>query len=301
MRPSALAACVDDVSLAVRCASAGAVLLFDLRRADRPVATWAALPSRSDAANVAFSPNRRFLVCGGTAPAGRGCLHVLDVATGGRTHPDVVLPTDAGAAATAANDEVVHVAWHRTTHQLFASTASGAVHAFYHDDDAVPRRGLRCALAKLPAFTRRQDAVVHIDERQAYPIIAPYASRDVNDPTQRPAGGAKRGLHAEDTSAARVGPAPPEATRQGRGQDGHVAEGQLQRTLRQLGQNPEADEAWKMDPREAILRHAADAERDPRWVTPAYAKNQPTPILAADSSSDEEGHRPPAAKQQRLA
>lgn len=30
-----------------------------------------------------------------------------------------------------------------------------------------------------------------------------------------------------------------------------------------------------MDPREALLSHAKEAESDPMWVTPAYAKTQP--------------------------
>jgi len=38
-------------------------------------------------------------------------------------------------------------------------------------------------------------------------------------------------------------------------------------------------EAYKEDPREALLKHAEEAARDPQWVTNAYAKTQPVPIF----------------------
>jgi WD repeat-containing protein 70 len=35
----------------------------------------------------------------------------------------------------------------------------------------------------------------------------------------------------------------------------------------------------KEDPREALLRHAKDAEQDPYWVSPAYSVTQPKPVF----------------------
>ena len=35
----------------------------------------------------------------------------------------------------------------------------------------------------------------------------------------------------------------------------------------------------EMDPREALLAHAKDAEADPIWIAPAYKKSQPKPVF----------------------
>jgi hypothetical protein len=34
-----------------------------------------------------------------------------------------------------------------------------------------------------------------------------------------------------------------------------------------------------IDPRERILRHAEEAEKDPYWIAPAYKRTQPKPIF----------------------
>lgn len=53
------------------------------------------------------------------------------------------------------------------------------------------------------------------------------------------------------------------------------------------------------NPREAILRHAAEAAKNPYWVSPAYSKTQPQPIFQAPASEDgedEEGGEPSTKK-----
>ena len=42
--------------------------------------------------------------------------------------------------------------------------------------------------------------------------------------------------------------------------------------------------AVKEDPREALLRHAEAAEKDPYWIAPAYTQTQPKPIFQPISS-----------------
>lgn len=44
------------------------------------------------------------------------------------------------------------------------------------------------------------------------------------------------------------------------------------------------------DPREALLRHAKEAEENPYWVTPAYQKNQPKAIFNNEALANEPGH-----------
>ena len=41
------------------------------------------------------------------------------------------------------------------------------------------------------------------------------------------------------------------------------------------------------DPREAILKYADVAKKDPKYIAPAYAETQPKTILAESDSEDE--------------
>jgi WD repeat-containing protein 70 len=43
-----------------------------------------------------------------------------------------------------------------------------------------------------------------------------------------------------------------------------------------------------VDPREAILKYAEEAEKDPYWVAPAYKNTQPTLLLAPEVFEDDE-------------
>lgn len=42
------------------------------------------------------------------------------------------------------------------------------------------------------------------------------------------------------------------------------------------------------DPREAILKYADAAAKDPKFISPAYAETQPAPVFQASDSEDEE-------------
>lgn len=48
-------------------------------------------------------------------------------------------------------------------------------------------------------------------------------------------------------------------------------------------------ETWmEEDPREAILKYADAAEKDPKFIAPAYAQTQPKPVFAKSDSEDED-------------
>ena len=42
------------------------------------------------------------------------------------------------------------------------------------------------------------------------------------------------------------------------------------------------------NPREAILKHAAEAEKNPFWISPAYANTQPKTLFKEGPDTDEE-------------
>lgn len=48
-------------------------------------------------------------------------------------------------------------------------------------------------------------------------------------------------------------------------------------------------ETWMdEDPREAILKYADVAAKDPKFIAPAYAETQPEPVFQKPDSEDEE-------------
>lgn len=48
-------------------------------------------------------------------------------------------------------------------------------------------------------------------------------------------------------------------------------------------------ETWmEEDPREAILKYADVATKDPKFIAPAYAETQPEPVFAKSDSEEEE-------------
>lgn len=42
------------------------------------------------------------------------------------------------------------------------------------------------------------------------------------------------------------------------------------------------------DPREAILKYADAAAKDPQFIAPAYAETQPEPVFAKSDSEEED-------------
>lgn len=63
---------------------------------------------------------------------------------------------------------------------------------------------------------------------------------------------------------------------------------------KKLGVKNKIDDS--IDPREAILRHAKEAEENPYWVTPAYGATQPKPVFAQENKDDDEDEGPSAKR-----
>uniref|UniRef100_A0A6I8S7F5 WD repeat-containing protein 70 n=1 Tax=Xenopus tropicalis TaxID=8364 RepID=A0A6I8S7F5_XENTR len=60
------------------------------------------------------------------------------------------------------------------------------------------------------------------------------------------------------------------------------------------------DKTDDSNPREAILRHAKDAEKNPYWVAPAYSKTQPNTVFAEVESDEEETDNEPEWKKRKI-
>lgn len=53
-----------------------------------------------------------------------------------------------------------------------------------------------------------------------------------------------------------------------------------------------------LDPREALLRHAEEASKNPYWVSPAYSATQPKPVFRSPDEDEDEEDEPASKRHQ---
>ncbi|MBA0822337.1 hypothetical protein Goarm_019144, partial [Gossypium armourianum] len=147
---------------------------------------------------------------------------------------------------------VVQCAWHPRLNQIFATSgdkSQGGTHVLY--DPTLSERGALVCVARAPRKKSVDDFEAPLD---------PVKSHKPELPITGPGHGGRVGS----------------------------TKGSLltQYLLKQGGM---IKETWmEEDPREAILKYADVAEKDPKFIAPAYAETQPEPVFAKSDSEDEE-------------
>ncbi|KAJ3400922.1 WD repeat-containing protein 70 [Chytridiales sp. JEL 0842] len=220
-------------------------------------------------ANAIFSPNDKYVVTGTSARKGHGAGKICFYNKHDLS-PAHEVPLSEGS--------VVKVMWHGRINQILASTSEGSVNVYY--DMKVSSGGAKlCADKK--AKGRQVDDIDYsqLNEKEMV-ILTPHALPMFKDPEPFAKGKRKLGLTKNDLPGARK---PDKGAKGGAG-------GSLDVVVK--------DRTREEDPREAILKHAAEADSKPFWIAPAYKQNQPKPVLAPQVFEDEdEAER--AAKKQR--
>ncbi|CAF1470707.1 unnamed protein product [Adineta ricciae] len=148
------------------------------------------------------------------------------------------------------NDSVIRTNWHPKLNQIFATTNNGLVRAFY-DEERSPMAGVRLCLNR----KERKD-------KSTNDFIANINPLDSSEPI-------------EETHEIY-----PEKNPQGDKKSSSLHQHIVQKMTR-----PNFHE--KEDPRAEILKHAEEAERNPKWVTPAYVHTQPKPIFQQQLDEEE--------------
>ncbi|EPS67899.1 hypothetical protein M569_06873, partial [Genlisea aurea] len=173
---------------------------------------------------------------------------------------------------------VVRCGWHPKLNQVFATAGDrreGGTHVLY--DPTVSERGALACVARAP---RR----LSVDDFQARPVIHnPHALPLFRDEPSRKR---QREKILKDPLKSHK----PELPINGPGHGGRIGttKGSLltQYLLKQGGM---LKETWmEVDPREAILKYADLAAKDPKFIAPAYAQTQPEPVFAKSDSDDDE-------------
>uniref|UniRef100_A0A6N2MP79 Uncharacterized protein n=1 Tax=Salix viminalis TaxID=40686 RepID=A0A6N2MP79_SALVM len=245
--------------------------VWDLRQMKEVLKVFENLPNNYAQTNIAFSPDEQLFLT--------GTSFERESKTGGvlcfYNRAKLELVSRVGISPTFS---VVRCAWHPKLNQIFATAgdkSQGGTHVLY--DPTLSERGALVCVASAP---RKKS----LDDFEVQPVIHnPHALPLFRDQPSR-----KR--QREKTLKDPLKSHKPELPMTGPGFGGRVgvSKGSLltQYLLKQGGM---IKETWmEEDPREAILKYADAAEKDPKYIAPAYAQTQPDPVFAKSDSEDEE-------------
>ncbi|KAL1546637.1 WD repeat-containing protein 70-like [Salvia divinorum] len=249
----------------------GTLKVWDLRQMKKALHIFDDLPNNYAQTNVAFSPDEELFLTGTSVEKNNttgGLLCFYD-----RSKMELV--SRVGISSTYS---VVQCAWHPRINQIFATVGDrheGGTHILY--DPTISERGALVCVARAP---RKKS----LDDFQAQPVIHnPHALPLFRDQPSR-----KR--QREKTLKDPLKSHKPELPMTGPGHGGRVGSttGSMltQYLLKQGGM---IKETWMdEDPREAILKYADVAVKDPKYIAPAYAQTQPETVFAKSDSEDDE-------------
>lgn len=244
--------------------------VWDLRLMKNPLKVFEDLPNHYAQTNIAFSPDEQLFLTGTSVEREStigGLLCFFD-------RSKLELVSRIGISPTCS---VVQCAWHPRLNQIFATSgdkSQGGTHVLY--DPTLSERGALVCVARAP---RKKS----VDDFELKPVIHnPHALPLFRD---QPSRKRQREKILKDPLKSHK----PELPMNGPGHGGRVgaSKGSLltQYLLKQGGM---IKETWMdEDPREAILKHADAAEKNPKF-TRAYAETQPDPVFAKSDSEDED-------------
>ncbi|KAH7836438.1 hypothetical protein Vadar_001224 [Vaccinium darrowii] len=245
--------------------------VWDLRKMKDPLKVFEDLPNHYAQTNVAFSPDEQLFLTGTSVERESttgGLLCFYDRAK-------LELVSRVGISPTCS---VVQCNWHPKLNQIFATTGDkhqGGTHILY--DPTLSERGALVCVSRAP---RKKS----VDDYQVKPVIHnPHALPLFRD---QPSRKRQREKILKDPLKSHK----PEIPITGPGHGGRVGstKGSLL-TQYLLKQGGLIKETWMdEDPREAILKYADVAAKDPKFIAPAYAQTQPETVFAKSDSEDEE-------------
>lgn len=249
----------------------GSLKVWDLRQMKEPLKVFDDLPNNYAQTNVAFSPDEQLFITGTSVEK--------DGTTGGMLcffdRGKLELVSRVGISPSYS---VVQCAWHPRLNQIFATVGDkheGGTHILY--DPTLSERGALVCVARAP---RKKS----VDDFQAEPVIHnPHALPLFRD---QPSRKRQREKELKDPLKSHK----PELPITGPGFGGRVGstKGSLL-TQYLLKQGGLIKETWmEEDPREAILKHADAAAKDPKFIAPAYADTQPETLFAEPDAEEED-------------
>ncbi|KAI8990292.1 WD40-repeat-containing domain protein [Pilobolus umbonatus] len=220
------------------------VKLWDLRNAKKPVKVAYNLDIVNPEANIIFSPDERLILTGTACPKGQGFgqLVMLDRDTLETKH-----------SINVTQSSVVKVLWHPRINQIITGSSDGVVSVFYSPIHS--SRGAKLCVVK-EAKKRAID-----DYEINRPIITPHALPMFKDDEPRTTKRKIEKMRKDPIASYR-----PDLPVNGPGKGGRVNMNQQQAVIKSFAKDTTRDE----DPREALLKYADLAEKEPLWVSNEY-------------------------------
>eukprot|EP00761_Pharyngomonas_kirbyi_P002355 gb/GECH01002359.1/.p1 GENE.gb/GECH01002359.1/~~gb/GECH01002359.1/.p1 ORF type:complete len:510 (+),score=102.97 gb/GECH01002359.1/:1-1530(+) len=251
--------------------------VWDIRKFKQPVTTFSDLDTIYENTDCLFSPDGKYMVTGTSAPKGQGTG--LLVFYQKRTLEKV---GQIGVCSGSVN----RILWHSKLNQIFVGAADHHTHIFYDPETTTSHKGVLMALGRAPRRPDPSDFAVEPE------IITPHAL-----PMFRPEPNSRR-----QKVKARKDPKKskkPDMPISGPGRGGRLGTNMSQIMMSELGMVKKKE--TESDPREALLKHAKEAEENPQFVSHAYKETQPEPIFdySNNQDEDEENSSEPAHKKRR--
>jgi WD40 repeat protein len=239
----------------------GTVKLWDIRNFKSPVLRASNLPTNYSETNLSFSPDEKLIVTGssGLKTGESGRLNFLD-----KTSLEIVKSFEVGSSS------VIKTFWHPTLNQIATGSGDGSLNLFY-DPEHSKKGALLCV--------NRQPRKIQVDEISYDPyIITPDDDKEIVELPKR----VKTKKRSDPVASQR-----PDLPVNGQGHGGRVGTNYTNFMMKHLMK----DNTRFEDPREAILRHAKEAEENPFWVAPAYQQTQPKALFNENQEEEPKKER----------
>lgn len=236
------------------------IKLWDTRKFKKPITTVShpSSSSRFPTSNIRFSPTGANIITGSET----GHLHILNPAT---LKPEIVTPVTPGSP-------LITVLWHERINQILTGSANAETHVLYN-----PNTSTKAAALVMSKAPKRR----HIDDDPSLTtdISLGMSGEGITNPY---AGSAHRkpptiGLTVSGRSRDPRRPYLPDKTPFAKNEPDE----------KYLAEKIPLSSMREEDPREALLRYADKAEKDPMF-TNAWSKTQPKTIYADLSEEEEE-------------
>jgi len=239
------------------------VKLWDLRAFKKPLAVHSGLTTLYPNTNAVFSPDNKYIITGAGAASKSSQGRLVFMQKEGLEE----------VKSLVVDATPVKVAWHSKINQIVTGLSNGQIVVLYSPVTSL--NGAKLLLSKGPP---RKVTIEDMSDALAAPtILTPHALpmfRDLD-----PGRGTKRKREKDrmDPRKSRR----PELPVTGPGRGGRVGASATQHVVQNLVRDTTRD----VDPREALLRYAEVADKDPQW-TGAWKINQPKPVFTAEREGE---------------
>lgn len=287
---SSIAVANDNVTLATR-GNDDTVKLWDLRSLKKPLAVREGIPVGAEHCDVLFSPDGQEVVTGTASVPREANLtrtpDALDDLQGTWGQIAVFSRNDLSTKHVHPVDvsSVTRLSWQPRINQVLAGTRNGIVDVYY--DQEASQLGALLGVKRRPKMRSNPFGIEELPGGVTadVPIFMPEDKDEDYYELDEP----KRQYLAWKEAKNRIRRDPvktklPQMPIRGQGYGGRVGKSANTHLVQGMY---EGQAALRMqDPREALLKYADKAEKDPRW-TNVYAKTQPKTIYAKETGDEE--------------